>query len=305
MNLGVFLIIGLYMPAKKTKDEFIRDAILKHGDVYNYDEVEYINSKIKVKIICDKHGEFYQKPNAHLNGNKCPKCSDRYKPSTSEFISDCIKIHGNDYDYSNVVYKNNKQKITIRCIEHDLEITLFARSHLSGVGCSKCKIKKIIPRFEIVHGDSYDYSKSEYNGFKNTITITCKIHGDFEQNPYYHLDGCGCPLCGNISSIGENRIYNFFLKNNIEVIREHRFSDCKYKNTLPFDFYIPSMNMCIEYDGIQHFEPVEYFGGEKNFKKQMVKDQIKTDYCENNGISLIRISNNDVNYITERLNGLL
>jgi very-short-patch-repair endonuclease len=58
---------------------------------------------------------------------------------------------------------------------------------------------------------------------------------------------------------------------------------------LPFDFYIPEFNMCIEYDGEQHFKAVDYFGGEDGLKIRQIHDRIKTDYCNSNNILLLRI----------------
>lgn len=67
--------------------------------------------------------------------------------------------------------------------------------------------------------------------------------------------------------------------------------DCKYKFKLPFDFYLSDYNTCVEFDGIQHFEPRMAFGGKLEFEKTKIRDKIKDDYCKNNGINLIRISN--------------
>jgi hypothetical protein len=89
------------------------------------------------------------------------------------------------------------------------------------------------------------------------------------------------------SSKGEIFINNFLSKNNIYFIKEHAFSSCKNKRELPFDFYIPSLNTCIEYDGILHYE--DKFGNEEEFKKGKKRDKIKTKYCKDNGIYLIRI----------------
>ena len=58
---------------------------------------------------------------------------------------------------------------------------------------------------------------------------------------------------------------------------------------LPFDFYLHDYNVCIEYDGIQHFKPIEYFGGEEAFQKRQLNDKIKTEYCIDNHITLIRL----------------
>lgn len=293
------------MAFKKTKEEFIISAKIIHGDLYDYSKVQYINSKTPVVIECTLHGEFSQIPNSHLNGNKCPKCSNRHRKSTDEFINECITVHGiGSYDYSNVVYKNNKQKIKITCTKHNNEFEVYARSHLNGVGCTNCKIDKYIPQFKTIHGDKYSYEYSIYNGHTNSISIECPIHGMFEQNPFYHLDGCGCPKCGLNVSHGENLISKYLNDNGIEFFSEYRFSNCKYKNTLPFDFYIPIHNICIEFDGEQHYNPVEYFGGAAAYNLQIKKDNIKTKFCENAGINLIRISFKDMENIEEILNGL-
>ena len=63
----------------------------------------------------------------------------------------------------------------------------------------------------------------------------------------------------------------------------------KYCTMLPFDFYLPNQNICIEYDGEQHFKPIEKFGGQENLKNVQNRDKIKTEFCEKQGITLIRI----------------
>ena len=84
-------------------------------------------------------------------------------------------------------------------------------------------------------------------------------------------------------------IENILDKYNIEYEIEKRFNDCKFKKPLPFDFYLPKYNTCIEYDGEQHFRTFELWGGNKTLELQQIKDQIKTDYCVANNIKLIRI----------------
>lgn len=293
------------MPSKKSKEQFISNAILKHGNRYTYENVIYINSKTKVQIDCSIHGAFFQQPNAHLNGNKCPSCSGKKVRSTEEFINQCIDIHGNLYDYSNVDYKNNKQKIKIICKEHDNEIELYARSHLSGVGCTKCKIKKYIPLFKQIHNNYYSYEKSEYNGYNKQIIITCPVHGDFYQNPFYHLDGCGCSQCTVFLSKGELYIKKFLEDNDIYFLQQKRFDDCKNTYTLPFDFYIPHKNTCIEYDGEQHFSPIEYFGGDEIFERQVQNDNIKNEYCNKHNIQLLRIRYGNIENIPSILSKVL
>ena len=120
------------------------------------------------------------------------------------------------------------------------------------------------------------------------MIITCQKHGDFHQTPHNHLAGNGCPICRE--SKGESQIAKWLDDNNIKYIRQHRFPDCKFKLPLPFDFYLPKHNICIEYQGIQHFKPRSKFGGVKEFEKMKERDMIKVKYCNEKGISLLVIS---------------
>ena len=96
---------------------------------------------------------------------------------------------------------------------------------------------------------------------------------------------CGC-MC---KSKGEMYVEEILHKLNIEFERQKRFDDCKSKRTLPFDFYIPKFNVCIEQDGEQHFKSIEHWGGEERFLERQLNDQIKNDFCKDNNIKLVRI----------------
>ena len=100
-----------------------------------------------------------------------------------------------------------------------------------------------------------------------------------------HTMSCGCLN----KSKGEMFIEMILKENKIRYIPQKRFDDCKNIKPLPFDFYLPDNNICIEYDGSQHYFPVEYWGGEKKFINLKNNDNIKTNYCKKNNIVLIRI----------------
>ena len=74
---------------------------------------------------------------------------------------------------------------------------------------------------------------------------------------------------------------------------------------MPFDFYLPAYNLCIEFDGEQHFKSIKHFGGEKRLSIQKIKDNIKTEYCKNNNIKLLRIPYYDFNNIEKILEKIL
>jgi hypothetical protein len=284
--------------------KFIEKAKLIHGDKFDYSLVEYTESKFKVKIICPIHGEFEQRASGHLSGYGCSKCSqDKQKISIDDFIGKSKSIHGDKFNYSNVEYINYDTKVKIICPIHG-EFEQTPSNHLKGRDCELCsfikrktKVLKFIEKAKLVHNDKYDYSLVEYLGFGEKVKMICSNHGNFEQTPQNHLKGQGCPFCKE--SKGENKIRELLDKFSIKFIPQHKFDECKNKNVLPFDFYLPEYNTCIEFNGIQHYKPIDYFGGEKRFKEQQKTDAIKKDYCEKNKIKLIVIKyNENVNKIT-------
>ena len=295
-----------------TNEEFIQKSKITHGKKYDYSLVEYKNSLTFVEIKCDIHGIFKQTPKNHLKYG-CTKCgskrvSDKLKLTLDEFVNRAKNIHKDNYDYSLVDYKNSSVKIKIICLKHGV-FKQSPNSHLRGEGCSKCgddrvsaKLKSNTINFihssNIVHDNTFDYSRVQYKNNKSKVNIICSIHGEFKQTPNSHLRGNGCPICK--SSKGENKIYKIINSNCIEFGREHKFSECKNIQSLPFDFYLTKYNTCIEFHGRQHFEINDFFGGEKEFLENKKRDNIKEKYCKNNNISLIiifKLDNNMYNFI--------
>ena len=172
------------MTKKMTNSEFIAKARKIHNEKYDYSKVEYINNRTKVCIICPIHGEFWQTPNAHLNGQDCPKCKGKIKLTLEKFIEKAKKVHGDKYDYSKVEYINNHTKVCIICPIHG-EFWQTPQHHLKGVGCPKCygnfrkTTEQFIEEARKVHGDKYDYSKVEYVNATTKVRIICPKHGEF------------------------------------------------------------------------------------------------------------------------------
>ena len=127
---------------KLTQEEFISKAKLKHGNKYNYSLVNYLGSKIKIKIICPEHGEFEQQPCEHIIGHGCRNCSnDKIRKSKIFFINESNILHNKKYNYSLVDYENSSKKIKIICPEHG-EFEQTPNNHLSKKqGCPKCSLK--------------------------------------------------------------------------------------------------------------------------------------------------------------------
>ena len=284
--------------------KFIQKAIEIHGTKFNYSLVDYKNNKIKVKIICPIHGTFEQTPNHHLSGHECKKCGNvktaiQQMSNTKDFTKEAQKIHKSRFDYSLVDYRGNKIKVKIICKEHGM-FEQTPNNHLNNrQGCPSCygnkkhTTKEFIEKVEIIHKNKFDYSLVRYIRSTDKVKIICPEHGIFEQQAHSHLCGIGCPICK--ASKGEHKISEWLETSNIKFAREKTFNNCRGKHRLlPFDFYLPKYNLCIEYDGKQHFQPV--FGIE-TFVNTQQTDNIKNKYCEENSIGLLRIPYQELNNV--------
>ena len=160
-----------------------------------------------------------------------------------------------------------------------------------------CKLEKISEKNSLSHEqymkrlqdiNPYIIPLDKYTIGSVKIMHKCLVCGyEWLVVPFSILSGSGCPQC--YMSHGERAISIYLKEHNINYSSQHTFDDCKYKYVLPFDFYLPDYNVCIEYDGGQHFKPVKWFGGEEGFRKTQERDEIKTQYCKNNNIPLLRI----------------
>jgi very-short-patch-repair endonuclease len=304
-------------PKRRTTEEFLRIAEIRHEGKYDYSHVNYITAHIKIEISCHRHGIFLQTPASHLNGNGCPKCKSEHignlcRNSTEYFIKKAIEVHQDKYDYSCSIYANARTPLNIRCKTHDIIFKQSPNNHISGKkGCPLCgdistgsKRRKTQEEYliyvSLLHNNKYDYSLVKYTGIKNKIWIICPIHGKFLQIAESHYVGHGCPTCDRSS--GEIQIARYLQQHNIQFFEEYKFQDCYYKRALKFDFYIPQKNILIEFDGIQHFEPTSHFGGDEAFKQRLQRDIVKNEYCNRNHITLFRIKYTDDIYT--RLNSL-
>jgi hypothetical protein len=293
-------------PGKRlSREEFISRAIQIHNNVYDYSRVEYKNFTTKVEILCPTHGVFFQKAEYHLCGYGCSKCgldksAAKQRKSIVAFVNDSNKIHHYKYDYSKVEYKNWHTKVKILCPNHG-EFLQSPNNHQSGHGCPKCvaeatSLQKshttdiFIAKAITVHGTRYDYSKTTYTKDADKVIIICPEHGEFFQVAGYHLSGHGCPACK--SSNGEKLVRHFLKENRIPFEEQKRFASCRNQLPLPFDFYIPHLNMCIEYDGEGHYYHIPRHTNSRcsqEFDQTKANDQIKTEFCKVNDIKLIRI----------------
>ena len=283
----------------KTTKQFIKEAKKVHGNKYDYSKTKYTLCDNNVIIICKKHGEFSQRATRHLSGGGCKKCQydnlPQNNPCTSQrLIEKFIEVHSNTYDYSKVVSGSQKTSVKIICKKHG-EFKQKICYHIKGSGCPICTEDKsrlshyeFLKRAVPIHGNKYTYL-TEYKNSITKMKMKCNVCNKiFYQIPGNHLNlSHGCPYCKQ--SKGELKIEKYLEQNNIKFEIQKRFKKCKNKRPLPFDFYLPTYNICIEYDGRQHYQIIEYFDGKNGFNKRKHNDNIKTKYCLKNNIDLLRI----------------
>lgn len=199
---------------KMTREMFIKRAKEIHGNKYDYSKVEWVDKFTEVTIICPVHGEFKQIPKYHFYQQGCKECSKltmgSERLSLKRFLEKAKEVHGDRYDYSLIKgFRNNREKLPIRCREHGVFMQ-SAHAHTdSRQGCPECgKLivgeaheghrltnEEFVSKAMLVHGKKYDYSLVDYKDTKTPVVIICRKHGEFKQKPNYHLTGNGCQQC--------------------------------------------------------------------------------------------------------------
>lgn len=218
-----------------------------------------------------------------------------------DFVIQAQQKYDKKYDYSRVVFKSGKEHVEIICQKHGIYMQrpLY---HLYGRECPKCGFEKrtldltmtttlFVEKAIKVHGLLYDYSKVEYGkSNKDKLQLTCRVHGNFLQSANEHLTGRGCPQCTKKSK-GELRIQKFLEEKKIKYKRQQKFTSCKDRRLLPFDFVVECHGAkAIEFHGIQHYELIPYFHKTiKHFTDVQKRDQIKFNWCQKNKIPLLVI----------------
>lgn len=332
----------------RTYGEIIDLSNKIHNNAYLYKEVDDYNVKMtsyeKIEIYCPKCNKwFIQNVNSHISKHGCPHCHNiqNYKYHHIKTYNDVIeyskKLYNNKYIYNTQVDLNKKilksDKISYWCPDCNKIFTQKIIHHIDGhchCYCARRTKKKIITTIKVpkqygtpykdiinlankIHDNKYQYDNSilpdTFIKNKDILNIYCpKCKEWFKQQKVVHINmKGGCPICK--SSRGELVINNYLKDKNIDFITQKKFPDCKLIRVLKFDFYLPDYNMCIEFDGIQHFE-VSDFSKDidrniKNFLLTQKRDAIKTQYCKDKNIKLIRISYKQFSKIENILDSIL
>ena len=268
---------------KKTIEE-VREYFEKEG--YELLEDEYINNSTPMRYKCPNGHIHTMKWNNFLHGKRCPECRGLLK-HTLEKVKEVFKERG--YTLLSEEYVNEKAKMKCICPnghEYETSFSNFNR----GYGCPICAgqvvtYKEVKKAFE---SEGFVLLSTEYINAITKLEYICPKGHKHSITWNAFKNGQRCPQCN--ASKGEKAIKDYLAKNNIEFIEQHRFDDCRNLLPLPFDFYIPSLNLAIEYDGEQHFKLNSCFNKTKKKLREVQKrDNIKTQYCKENNINLLRI----------------
>jgi ssDNA-binding Zn-finger/Zn-ribbon topoisomerase 1 len=281
-------------------------------------------------MTCPLHGDFIKNASKHIYGKEgCPACSkltqqqsNRKFQSFDVVVHHCSILHNNKYRYIKLVEATlgyngligTDTKLVIACKTHGEFIQTINKHIYQKTGCPQCHFdvftnlqRKTYDEFVAdavkVHGTEFDYSQVEYISAHHKVNIVCKQHGAFIQSPANHiLKYQGCPRCQR--SGPENAISTILLALGVDFTEQQKFKDCinpKTNYQLRYDFYIPSHNLLIEFDGIYHFKAIDHEdnigSANKTYQHVIYLDDIKNQYAIDHGIRLLRIPYWDIRHL--------
>ena len=296
------------------------DFLEKLHKIYTEIEIisEYKGSQESISCRCTKCGnEWITKPNYLLDGTRCPVCSNNERIENSRWTQERFEEELHKADSTIEVigkYKGYNEKILVHCKDCDTVYKTTPHILINGHKCKACAMKavgemktkstdtfitelrSISPNIEII---------GEYVQSKEKVECLCKDCGNiWFATPNNLLKGNNCPVCSVKKSKSEKKIQEILDKQGIVYESQKKYDDLfgVGNKLLSYDFYIPRYNILIEAQGQQHENPIEIFGGEKQFKIQQEHDKRKREYAENNGYKLLEIWYYDYDRIEEILN---
>lgn len=310
---------------RKTHEEYISE--LKEKGIKVEVLEPYKGDKAKIKHLWKNCGHVTEAvPNKILRGQRCGKClrQSNTKKTHAQYLEELKKkdIQAEPLEH----YVTNATKIKHRWDTCGHVTNIAPNKILSGNGCRKCqeinfanissKIrekrclkagKELDQKVFEIHGSNIMRDpKTPYVNSYTNLSWICNRGHQWESSPNSIKSGSGCPECANIFSKGETLTKEVLNEYGVEFKTQKEFSDLKRVRNLSYDFYIPSMNILIECQGQQHYEPSTFFHGENAeecFADQQERDQLKREYALQNGYLLLEISYKD--YRKDRITEIL
>jgi len=270
---------------KITNDQF--DFKIKNSNFIRVDN--YINASTSIKFKCKTCEKIFKKKPKEFNKLKC-NCIDRLNNYKNSIKNKNLIILEQFYNF--------KKKIKHKCLTCENTFISNPKSIKNSIyGCPFCSGKKISNKDYINKLPKDIELIGEYKNSFTKVEHKCLIcNNKWYTKPNYILHmGCGCPHCA--SSKGERAIYNILDYLKIYYIPE---SKIEIDNKIYYyDFFIPELNLAVEFDGIQHFQSIDYFGGEEQFNIIQKNDEIKNIWSSEKNINLLRIPYYDIEIIEE------
>lgn len=288
----------------KSQDEYLKDLKKTHPEIECIELYQGANKKIKHK--CKECGYIWSViPSSLINNNTgCPMCGlEKNTKDRTRTHKEYVELVKDRFDVLEE-YIDSQTPILHKCKKCGEERLLYPNNVIKGHGCQSCAAKihginktKTTEQFtqeieEIYHGDMLVLG--EYISGTTPIKMQCNKCGyiwDYSKPCTFLTRHISCPSCGKNVYQGEKEIEQVLLKFDIFYTRKKTFDDLKGVGgfALSYDFYLPTYNLLIEYQGIQHEQPVEHFGGEEQFKVQQEHDRRKREYAKEYGIKLLEI----------------
>jgi hypothetical protein len=278
---------------RKTDVQFKTEVFDRVGNEYVFLD-KYVNTRTKLRVKHNKCNNIYKvTPNAFLKGSCCPFCSSNAKKTDAQFKQEVFNLVGDEYTFLEC-YQGASTKIKVKhnTCGHTYKVT--PTHFLTGERCSYCygTLKKTDAQFK---REIFDLVGNEYVFLDTYITNKTKMRvkhikcgNIYEIRPTDFISHHErCPYC-NISN-GELIINKLLKVLGIKYEYQKTFDDLRDDKLLSYDFFIPDQNILIEYQGIQHYQPVDHFGGDTKFEIQQKHDKMKAEYAKDNGYNLIAV----------------
>lgn len=279
--------------------------------------LEFNGVKNPIKFYCEKckNETYLKKAETLLSKGRtriCTKCEGKnnMKDKITKEYDNKISYILSKNDNLEVIIPFNRVSIDMifKCKKCGNTFKRKPNVFLKTQKCPFCESRKTLKTNSIFLDDLYKrYGNEyipleEYQGAYKKIKVKHSCGFIYYTSPHNILNGKQCPRCSKAISKGEKQILNFLESNEIQYLFQYQV---EYKGHLfKFDFYLPNDNILIEYQGIQHYEPVSFFGGEERFLKQQEYDKLKENYCLENNIKLLTISYKDFENIQHILKTL-
>jgi len=278
---------GEVFMSKRHSLEEVRDFIEKQG--YSLVSTEYINAKAPIIVKCDKGHEYSVRFTNFKSGKRCPECAiikrNESKRLDKQYVKQIVEEAG--YTLIDIIegVKSKPKALIVRCDKGHEPYKVNYQNFRKGRRCPECKAEKMRVDLSIIkenmRKEGFEFIKGEYKSNRSPIIVRCPKGHEYSTTYGLFKEGKRCSKCR--TSKGEIAIKSLLEEILIDCKMTQQYPVKINNTTYHFDFCVhANKKLFIEYDGIQHFVPIEAFGGVDGFNKQKVNDKIKDDYVKNN-----------------------